>query len=194
MRKREKTTRIPLTISFMVKKEQMKGVVNWFRKDRAEVKGGEELWSALKRTIWANQHKGRQNDVGSFATILAGCFKDTEVADLMRYPSDDRLPICSLYHHLMNTAGLAVCFAIDKGYGRDSLDKIRVASFLHDIGTLTEQGNGGKQVEELLSRINWLEDTDKHYIIAVMNHQEEAELIAKADCMASASDRRYEVE
>ena len=105
----------------------MNGVVNWFRKERANVEGGEELWTELKRKIWANQHKGRQNDVGSFATILAACFTDTEAAELMRFPSDDRLPICSLYHHLMNTAGLAVCFAIDKGCSRDSLDKIRAA-------------------------------------------------------------------
>jgi hypothetical protein len=172
--------------------KKMEGVVNWFRKDREKVKEGKEIWNELKRQIWKNQHKGRRNDVGSFASIIAESLK--ELDDLKNFPSDPRLPICSLYHHLVNTAGVAACFAIDNGYDRAMRDKIRVAALLHDIGKLTELGNGGAHVEELLSRIDWLEDADKQSIKKFAEMNEVAELISKADTVASASDKRYEVE
>jgi hypothetical protein len=133
---------------------------------------------------------------------------------LNAFPSDSRLPICSLYHHLVNTAGIAVCFAIDKRYDNSMRDKIRVSSLLHDIGKLKELGKGVEHVEEterkleeLLSRIDWLEDADKRYIkrLTVKHHSAsyygrykadamDERLISKADSVSSASDRRYEVE
>lgn len=174
--------------------KKMEGVVNWFRKDREEVKEGKEIWDELKRQIWKNQHNGRRNDVGSFASIIAESLKAEALDDLKKFPSDRRLPICSLYHHLVNTAGVAACFAVDNGYDKEMRDKIRVAALLHDIGKLTELSNGGAHVEELLSRIDWLEDADKQSIKRFAERNGEDELISKADSVISASARRYEVE
>lgn len=188
--------------------------MNWFRKDRVEIREGEEIWNELKRKIWETQHRGRQNDVGTLADIILESFRDKAAEDLKAFPSDSRLPICSLYHHLVNTAGIAVCFAIDRGYDKSMRDKIRVSSLLHDIGKLKELGKGvehvedtERKVEELLSRIDWLEDADKRYIkrLTVKHHAAsyygkykadamEERLISKADSVSSASDRRYEVE
>lgn len=186
--------------------------MNWFRKDRGEIKEGEEIWEDLKTGIWQKQHRGRNNDVSVLAKIISECFKGNR--DLKSFPSENRLPICSLYHHLVNTAGVAVCFAIDKGYDNSMRNKIRVAALLHDIGKLKELGRGvehvkatEEKVKELLSRIDWLENADKQYIIrlAVRHHEAhyygeykadamEERMLSKADSVASASDRRYEVE
>ena len=99
------------------------GVVNWFRKRREDTEDGKKIWETIKNNILGRQHEGRYHDLGSFAEILSEVLEECD--DLKRIPSDTRLPICSLYHHLKSTAGIAVCLGIDRGYDESMLIKLR---------------------------------------------------------------------
>lgn len=187
------------------------GVVNWFRKRREDAKEGEKIWETIKNNILGRQHEGRYHDLSSFARILSEVLEECD--DLKCIPSDTRLPICSLYHHLKSTAGIAVCLGIDRGYDHSLLTKLRIAGLLHDIGKLRAPGKGlehvkasEEMIDELLSDIDWLKEEDKHYIkrLAPRHHgashyekyraeKDEERLLSLADSISSASDRRYEV-
>ena len=166
----------------------MDGVVNWFTKQKEDVAEGEKIWNDIEISILQNQYNGRQGDIGSFADIVSKCLRRND--DLKKFPSDTRLPICSLYHHLKNTAGIAVCLGIDRGCERKVLQKLRVSALLHGIGKLVTDEKG--MMEDVLSKINWLEDNDKQFIKTLS--PSEQDLLSIADSISSASNRCYEVE
>ena len=166
----------------------MDGVVNWFTKQREDVAEGEKIWNDIEISILQNQYNGRQGDIGSFADIVSKCLRRND--DLKKFPSDARLPICSLYHHLKNTAGIVVCLGIDRGCERRALQKLRVSALLHGIGKLVTDEKG--MMEDVLSKINWLEDDDKQFIKTLS--PSEQDLLSIAGSVSSASNRYYEVE
>ncbi|MCW7077222.1 MAG: HD domain-containing protein, partial [Candidatus Syntrophoarchaeum sp.] len=185
-------------------------VVNWFKKRREDARDGESVWEEVKREVWRSALEAR-NDLASFADALSGALEKCD--DLKCIPSDTRLPICSLYHHLKSTAGIAVCLGIDRGYDESILIKLRIAGLLHDIGKLRAAGKGvehvkasEKMIGELLSKIEWMSREERHYIarLAPRHHgashyekyraeKDEEKLLSLADSISSASDRRYEV-
>ena len=166
----------------------MDGVVNWFTKQKEDVAEGEKIWKDLEISILQNQHKGRHGDIRSFADIVSKCLHRND--DLKKFPSDARLPICSLYHHLKSTAGIVACLGIDKGCEKKTLQKLRVLALLRGTGKLT--ASGSVMLEAVLLKINWLEDDDKHFIRRLSPDEED--LLSTADSISSASDRHYEVE
>ena len=166
----------------------MDGVVNWFTKQKEDVAEGEEIWKNLKISILQNQGNGRHRDIGSFADIVSECLDHSD--ELKKFPSEKKLPICSLYHHLKIAAGIVVCLGIDRGYERKTLQKLRVLALLRGTGKLT--ASGSVMLEDVLSKINWLEDDDKHFIRTLSPDEED--LLFIADSISSASDRHYEVE
>ena len=166
----------------------MDGVVNWFTKQKEDVEEGEEIWKNLKISILQNQGNGRYRDIESFADIVSECLRRND--DLKKFPSDARLPICSLYHHLTIAAGIVVCLGIDRGYERKTLQKLRVLALLRGTGKLTAFGSD--MMGDVLSKINWLEDDDEHFIRRLSLDEED--VLSIADSISSASDRHYEVE
>lgn len=166
----------------------MDGVVNWFTKQKEDVAEGEEIWKNLKISILQNQGNGRYRDIGSFADIVSECLRRND--DLKKFPSDARLPICSLYHRLKIAAGVVVCLGIDRGCERKALQKLRVSALLQGIGKLVTDEKG--MMEDVLLKINWLEDDDVKFIKTLS--PSEQDLLSIADSISSASTRHYEVE
>jgi len=166
----------------------MDGVVNWFTKQKEDVAEGEKIWNDIKISILQNQGNGRYRDIGSFEDIVVECLRRN--GDLKKFPSDTRIPTCSLCHHLKIAAGIVVCLGIDRGYERKTLQKLRVSALLHGIGKLVTDEKG--MMEDVLSKINWLEDDDKQFIKTLS--PSEQDLLFIADSISSASDRHYEVE
>ncbi len=166
----------------------MDGVVNWFTKKKKDVTEGEEIWKNLKISILQNQGNGRHRDIGSFADIVLECLYHSD--ELKKFPSEKKLPICSLYHHLKIAAGIVVCLGIDRGYEKKTLQKLRVLALLHDIGKLTNDGSD--MMGDVLSKINWLEGDDRQFIRTPS--PDEQKLLTIAYSISSASDRHYEVE
>ena len=150
--------------------------------------------------------------------------------------SDSRLPVCSLFHHMKNTSGIAVCLAFQKMDGApdyistcigeygvtseykepDFISLIRLASLLHDIGKPRSYTSESKyqryhyhtrQTREIIEKI--LSETTSPLIetmglknilpqLASKHHSRDAstkleKLISRADTIASAADRIYEV-
>jgi len=166
----------------------MDGVVNWFTKKREDVTDGKQIWDAIKTSILQNQCKGRYGDVGSFADIVLDCLDHSD--ELKKFPSEKKLPICSLYHHLKIAAGIVVCLGIDRGYEKKTLQKLRVLALLQDIERLTNDGSD--MVEDVLSKIDWPEGDDEQFIRTLS--PDEQGLLSTAYSISSASDRHYEVE
>ncbi|MGC8913100.1 MAG: Cas10/Cmr2 second palm domain-containing protein [Thermoplasmata archaeon] len=187
-------------------------VTNWFTKKKEYPS---KDCNAIKEKIKSEMlSKCAGKQLKEFTSVVAEVLKETE--DLKKIPSDTRLPVCSLYHHLCTTSAVAVCLAMDME--EVEITEIRLASLLHDIGKLDVFANNlgfsehpeytAKFVEDLLrdAKIPGLEIGGIHRIknLAARHHtpkyygswraqQPLEKLISLADTIASAVDRTYEV-
>jgi len=130
------------------------GVVNWFTKKQENIsypEQSENMLELLSEEI--SRIFNHETYLNKAADAIYHTFK---TSDLKQICSDSRLPVCSLYHHLRNTSGIAVCLMMQKmdidthyisrclaEYGisvnyskKDFKGLIRIASLLHDFGKL----------------------------------------------------------
>ncbi len=190
------------------------GVVDWFTKKRGENVDMNKVKENIISEI-VEKSKNTKN-FKQFADAVWDVLKENE--DLKKICADSRLPTCSLFHHLKNTAAVAVCMATDKGYDKETIQKIRVASLLHDVGKLEawhlhgEKGIVAEHIKaterivgEILSKcmFKWMEN-DVPYLprLASRHHtgkwaeeylpeHEIEKIIAESDSIASATDSGY---
>jgi CRISPR/Cas system-associated protein Cas10 (large subunit of type III CRISPR-Cas system) len=125
--------------------------VNWFTKHRDEIIYPEQCDKELDRIIEQITGKFQENNLKNVAEGVYKVLKDSDFFNNLC--SDSRLPVCSLFHHLKNTAGIAVCLTLqqltpdfkkkcleeyeipaEKYSDIDFISLIRLASLLHDIG------------------------------------------------------------
>lgn len=182
-------------------------VVDWFTKQKAENVDIGKIKQDIRDGI-----KNSKN-ITDLTEEIWNVLRDSE--ELKQICADSRLPVCSLFHHLKNTAGIAVCIALDKGY--DNIDSLRLGALLHDIGKIDPEGfgKGIEHVEaterilnDLFSDIVSIDATTKQNIIRIATHHHfgnmygryrvnadrmDESIVAKSDSVASASDRVYEV-
>ncbi|MDW7725976.1 MAG: HD domain-containing protein [Candidatus Methanoperedens sp.] len=131
-------------------------VVDWFTKERTEINYPGESDEKLDRLLEEIIKGFNGNNLGKIADNIYELLKNSDFYNSIC--SESRLPVCSLFHHSKNTAGIAVCLAVQKSdtvldfknkclgqYGitadvcgnysdRDFTALIRIASLLHDIG------------------------------------------------------------
>lgn len=166
------------------------GVVDWFTKKRNWLKYPKESDEFLDELIIKIvQSFENSSQLSEVANCLFREYQNNEL--LKKSCSDSRLPICSLFHHLKNTSGIAVCLALqnitkDPAFIKKSLTEygvnkeyqknefialIRIAALFHDIGKprfyissdmRQSFSNSTKQTEELLESI--LSKTDSELI------------------------------
>ncbi len=129
------------------------GVIDWFTKNRNNIeypKESDELLDGLIGEIIQAFDKSSK-----LSKIADGLFETYQKNDLLnKISSDSRLPVCSLFHHLKNTSGIAVCLSLQNiekkpdfiskslaEYGvnaeyqkQDFISLVRIAALLHDIG------------------------------------------------------------
>lgn len=126
------------------------GVTNWFTKVRKECNYPAQSEKLLEALIPEIIESFNSSDLARVADNIYKVLSETEQLQLVC--SDSRLPTVSLYHHLKNTSGVAVCLAykeisnknillleydIANNYSdKDFIALIRIASLLHDIGKL----------------------------------------------------------
>ncbi|MEM4293987.1 MAG: HD domain-containing protein [Thermoplasmata archaeon] len=191
-------------------------ITNWFTKKKEKPgKNCLELRNEILTNIikQASGVKSIEDFVDGVGMVLQ------EATDLQYVPSDTRLPVCSLYHHLRTTTGLGVALAIENGAeNRKEIAKIRLACLLHDIGKLEvfhREEKFTKHAEytanfmkELLSKVNLGLESDEimalvhlasrhhspYYYQNYRAQQPLEKLISLADTIASGADRKYEVE
>ena len=164
------------------------GVIDWFTKKRNIVeypKESDELLDKLIEEIV--QIFNESSKLSKVANILFKIYHDNNLINSIS--SDSRLPVCSLFHHLKNTSGIAVCLALQNmeknpNYIHDSLGEygvsceyqkqdflalVRIAALLHDIGKPRSYSNSRtgqpfhyhtKQTEEILEIILSKADSD----------------------------------
>ncbi|MCG2737286.1 MAG: HD domain-containing protein [Candidatus Methanoperedenaceae archaeon] len=130
------------------------GVVDWFTKKREDISYPDDSDKKLDVLIEEIIKGFRGNTLEDIANNLYEILKCSNFYE--NICSDSRLPVCSLFHHSKNTAGIAVCLAVQKAdmmpdfkkkcleqYGitvagnyseRDFKALIRIGSLLHDIG------------------------------------------------------------
>lgn len=129
------------------------GVVDWFTKKREDISYPDDSDKKLDVLIEKIISDFRGNTLEDISNNLYTILKDSNF--YKNICSDSRLPVCSLFHHSKNTAGIAVCLAqkVDQipdfkkkcldqygitAYGnysdRDFKALIRIGSLLHDIG------------------------------------------------------------
>ncbi len=129
------------------------GVINWFTKKQKDVKYPEQSDILLDELISGVIEKFDSSPkMSSFADGLYELLESNPLINDIS--SDSRLPICSLFHHLKNTSGIAVCLMLqkldtDEKYGlkclqeygisveyeqKDLISLVRIAALLHDIG------------------------------------------------------------
>ena len=185
----------------------MDGVVNWFTKQKLNEINTNNIWQDIKDGI------RNSTDLANLTKNVWGVLRDSD--ELKQICADSRLPVCSLFHHLKNTTGIAVCIALANGY--DDIHSLRISTMLHDIGKIDPDGfgNGIEHVEateralnDLFSDIDYIDEITKQNIIRIATHHHFEEdygkyrvdrnrmdelIVAKADYVASASDRVYEV-
>lgn len=144
------------------------GVMDWFTKVRTDVFYGNdsnrETDALIKEISGAFGTKNLSFAAGRIGDVLA------QNDFLQSVCSDTRLPVCSLYHHIRNTAAIAVCLLADilledeKNIGvllseykltseqisryrkEDLIGLVRVASFLHDLGKVRNFSSERKNV------------------------------------------------
>ncbi|MCG2727434.1 MAG: HD domain-containing protein [Candidatus Methanoperedenaceae archaeon] len=141
------------------------GVVDWFTKKSHDISYPGESDKKLDDLV-GNIIKGfKGNTLEDIANNVYEILKESNFYE--NICSDSRLPVCSLFHHSKNTAGIAVCLAAQKAdmmpdfkkkcleqYGvndavnytdRDFKALIRIGSLFHDIGkprSFTSQKKG----------------------------------------------------
>lgn len=157
------------------------GVVDWFTKKRSNIEylgeSDELLDELITKIVQAF------NESSKLSKVADNLFKIYQENELLKSVSSaSRLPICSLFHHLKNTSGIAVCLALQNiakdpdfikksttDYGisekyqkQDFIALVRIAALLHDIGkprshTSSRKGQpfhyNTKQTEEILENI-----------------------------------------
>lgn len=129
------------------------GVIDWFTKKRSEIeypKESDELLDRLIEDIIRIFDKSKK--LSEIANDLFEIYQKNYL--LNKISSDSRLPVCSLFHHLKNTSGIAVCLSLQNiekkpdfigkslaEYGvneeyqkQDFISLVRIAALLHDIG------------------------------------------------------------
>jgi hypothetical protein len=131
-------------------------LVDWFTKNRKRIDYPGESDEKLDELLEEIIKRFNGNNLGDVADNIYELLKNSEFYTSIC--SESRLPVCSLFHHSKNTAGIAVCLATQKSdtvldyknkcigqYGittdvcgnysdRDFTSLIRIASLLHDIG------------------------------------------------------------
>lgn len=199
------------------------GVTNWFtKKFERPSRSGSEIASELFNEIVERSVKLRMGDISGFAEIVWTVVSAADEGnkrlislheDLMKFCADTRLPVCSLFHHMKNTAAIAVVLAYDLGYEQDQIQLFRVAALLHDVGKLYAPGKGKEHVvqtekflKNLLGRVEALDANQKRNLVRlstkhhstpwydeyIATHEDE-KILSLADSIASATDRRYEI-
>lgn len=129
------------------------GVIDWFTKKRSNVEYPKESDELLDRLI--GEIVQIFNKSSKLSKIAEGLFETYQKNNLLKnISSDSRLPVCSLFHHLKNTSGIAVCLSLQNfeknpdfiskslaEYGvnaeyqkQDFISLVRIAALLHDIG------------------------------------------------------------
>lgn len=129
------------------------GVIDWFTKKRSNVEYPIESDELLDRLIMEIiQIFDNSSKLSKIADRLFETYKENNL--LNNISSDSRLPVCSLFHHLKNTSGIAVCLSlqnieknpdfISKSLAeydvhaeyqkQDFISLVRIAALLHDIG------------------------------------------------------------
>ena len=129
------------------------GVIDWFTKKQKDVKYPEQSDILLDEII--SEIINIFDTSSKMSGIADELYKLIERSPLLNdISSDSRFPICSLFHHLKNTSGIAVCLMLqkldtDEKYGlkclqeygisaeygqKDLISLIRIAALLHDIG------------------------------------------------------------
>ncbi len=129
------------------------GVVDWFTKKQKDVKYPEQSDFLLNELI--SNIIEEFDKCSKMSGIADGLYELFEKNPLLNdISSDSRFPICSLFHHLKNTSGIAVCLMLQKldtnekyglkclqEYGvsveyeqKDLISLVRIAALLHDIG------------------------------------------------------------
>jgi hypothetical protein len=129
------------------------GVINWFTKKRSNVEYPKESDELLDRLIGEIIQIFEKSS--KLSKIADGLFETYQKNNLLtNISSDSRLPVCSLFHHLKNTSGIAVCLSLQNmeknpefiskslaEYGvnaeyqkQDFISLVRIAALLHDIG------------------------------------------------------------
>ncbi|MFQ6062055.1 MAG: HD domain-containing protein [Methanosarcinales archaeon] len=126
------------------------GITNWFTKIREECQYPAQSEKLLEALIPEIIESFNLSDLARVADNIYKVLSNK--LELQLVCSDSRLPTVSLYHHLKNTSGVAVCLAckeisnkniflleydIENNYSdKDFIAIIRIASLLHDIGKL----------------------------------------------------------
>ena len=129
------------------------GVTDWFTKSRADVSYPVQSDRMLDELI--SKIITKFDDSSRIKDLADGLYELLEQNELMKnISSDSRFPVCSLFHHLKNTSGIAVCLLLQRiekdpvyvkkvldNYGitaqydaKDLVALVRVAALLHDIG------------------------------------------------------------
>jgi CRISPR/Cas system-associated protein Cas10 (large subunit of type III CRISPR-Cas system) len=130
------------------------GVVDWFTKKREDISYPDDSDKKLDDLIEVLIKGFKGNNLEDVADDVYENLKKSHFYE--NICSDSRLPVCSLFHHSKNTAGIAVCLAAHKPdkmpdfkkkcldqYGiiaplnysdRDFKALIRIGCLLHDIG------------------------------------------------------------
>ena len=130
------------------------GAVDWFTKKRInDIQYPDQSDVQLDELI--NKIIQVFNDSPRMKSLAEGVYDIIEQDPFLgQISSDSRLPVCSLFHHMKNTSGIAVCLALQKMDGDpnyistclgeygitsdykelDFISLIRIASLLHDIG------------------------------------------------------------
>jgi len=191
-------------------------VTNWFtKKFETPSKDLATIKNTIKRQIIANLN--RATSLQALGDAISDALDACE--DLLRIPSDTRLPVCALYNHLKITAGIAVCLALDKQKEYNLTDEdicvVRIGSLFHDIGKLDVFARNEnftrhpecteKFIRELLQEMGWSERLEDIVHIASRHHTPDyygkyrvtgsplEQIVSLADTVASAADRSYEI-
>ncbi len=144
------------------------GVIDWFTKVRSDVTYGHESDGKTGLLINEIALSFGSKSLYDAANRISKVLEQNDF--LQSVCSDTRLPVCSLYHHLRNTAAIAVCLLVDKilddeqfiqgslsEYGltsdqigqyrkEDLVGLVRIGSLLHDLGKVRSFSSERKYV------------------------------------------------
>ncbi|MCA1917701.1 HD domain-containing protein [Methanospirillum hungatei] len=144
------------------------GVMDWFTKVRSDITYGHESDGKTGLLIDEIASSFGSKSLSDAATRISKVLEQNDF--LQSVCSDTRLPVCSLYHHLRNTAAIAVCLLVDKildddqfirislseyGLTNDQLGQyrkedlvalVRIGSLFHDLGKVRSFSSERKNV------------------------------------------------